>query len=143
VIIEGTYLVPASSPLRNVADVDRDGTRVAVGRGSVYDLYLTRTLKRAQILRAPTSPEAPQLFLNEKLDAAAGVRQQLVMAASQHPGLRVMEDRFMVIEQAMAVPRGHALAIRYLREFVDEMKASGFVAASLQKSGQKDAAVAP
>ncbi|HYR34601.1 MAG TPA: ABC transporter substrate-binding protein [Burkholderiales bacterium] len=143
VIIEGTYLVPEASPLRTVQDVDRDGLRVAVGRGSVYDLYLTRTLKHAQLVRAPTSPEAPELFLRDKLDAAAGIRQQLVQAARQHPGLRVMPDRFMVIEQAMAVPRGRPLAARYLREFVDEMKASGFVAASLQKSGQSEAAVAP
>jgi len=143
VIIEGTYLVPEGSPLRTVQDVDRDGVRVAVGRGSVYDLYLTRTLKRAQLVRAPTSPEAPELFLKQKLDAAAGIRQQLVQSARQQPGLRVMEDRFMVIEQAMAMPRGRPLAVRYLREFVDEMKASGFVAASLQQSGQKDAAVAP
>ena len=143
VIIEGTYLVTQDSPLRTVEDVDRDGIRVAVGKGSAYDLFLSRSLKHAQLVRSPTSPEAPGLFLREKLDAAAGVRQQLETAAREHPGLRVMQDRFMVIEQAMALPRGRPQAARYLRDFIDEMKASGFVAQSLDKSGQKDAAVAP
>lgn len=143
VIIEGTYVVTQDSPLRKVEDVDRDGIRVAVGRGSAYDLFLSRTLKHAELVRTPTSPEAPEVFLRDKLDAAAGVRQQLEHAAREHPGLRVMESRFMVIEQAMAIPRGRPRAVRYLRDFVDEMKASGFVAQSLDKSGQKDAAVAP
>ena len=143
VIIEGTYLVAQDSPLRAVEDIDRDGIRVAVGRGSAYDLFLTRSLKHAQLVRSPTSPEAPELFLREKLDAAAGVRQQLEYAARMHPGLRVMEGRFMAIEQAMALPRGRPQAARYLRGFIDEMKASGFVQQSLDKSGQKEAQVAP
>lgn len=143
VIIEGTYVVAQDSPLRSVEDVDRDGIRVAVGRGSAYDLFLSRTLKHAQLVRTPTSPEAPELFVREKLDAAAGVRQQLEHAARQHPGLRVMESRFMAIEQAMALPRGRPRAATYLRGFIDEMKASGFIQQSLDKSGQKDAAVAP
>jgi len=143
VIIEGGYLVPVNSPLRTIEDVDRQGVRIAVGRGSAYDLYLGRTLKQAQLVHAPTSPEAPFLFARDKLEAAAGVKQQLQMYAKDHPEVRVMDGRFMLIEQAMATPRGRPLAIRYLREFVDELKASGFVAASLAKSGQKDAAVAP
>lgn len=143
VIIEGTYVVTQDSPLHTVQDVDRDGIRVAVGRGSAYDLFLSRSLKHAQLVRTPTSPEAPELFVREKLDAAAGVRQQLESAARQHPGLRIMQDRFMAIEQAMALPRGRPQAARYLRDFIDEMKASGFVQQSLDKSGQKDATVAP
>ena len=143
VIIEGTYVVTQDSPLRTVGDVDRDGMRVAVGQGSAYDLFLTRSLKHAQLVRTPTSPEAPEAFLRDKLDAAAGVRQQLESAARMHPGLRVMQDRFMAIEQAMALPRGRPRAARYLSGFIDEMKASGFVQQSLDKSGQKDAAVAP
>ena len=143
VIIEGTYVVTQDSPLHTVQDVDRDGIRVAVGRGSAYDLFLSRSLKHAQLVRTPTSPEAPELFVREKLDAAAGVRQQLQSAARQHPGLRIMQDRFMAIEQAMALPRGRPQAARYLRDFIDEMKASGFVQQSLDKSGQKDATVAP
>lgn len=143
VLIEGTYLVPASSPLRAIEDVDRDGVRIAVGNKSAYDLYLSRTLKRARIVRAPTSPAAIELFMTDRLDAAAGVRQPLVEFARSHPNLRVMDGRFMAIEQAMGTPKGREAGARYLREFVEEMKASGFVAAGLARSGQGDAAIAP
>jgi polar amino acid transport system substrate-binding protein len=143
VVIEGTYLVPADSPLRTIEDVDRDGVRVAVGNKSAYDLYLTRTLKRAQLVRVPTSPEAIDVFLKDKLEAAAGVKQPLVQFAKTHPNVRVMDGRFMAIEQAMGTPKGREDGARYLRQFVEEMKASGFVAGGLERSGQGDATVAP
>jgi polar amino acid transport system substrate-binding protein len=143
VVIEGTYLVPVDSPLRAIEDVDREGVRVAVGNKSAYDLYLTRTLKRAQLVRVPTSPEAIDLFLKDKLEAAAGVKQPLVQFAKTHPNVRVMEGRFMAIEQAVGTPKGREAGLRYLRGFVEEMKASGFVARGLEKSGQGDATVAP
>jgi polar amino acid transport system substrate-binding protein len=143
VVIEGTYLVPTDSPLRRVQDVDRDGVRVAVGHKSAYDLYLTRTVKHAQLLRAPSSAAALDMFLNDRLEAAAGVRQPLVRFAQDHPNLRVMDERFMAIEQAMGVPKGREAGARYLRGFIEEMKASGFVAEGLRKSGQDDALVAP
>jgi polar amino acid transport system substrate-binding protein len=143
VVIEGTYLVPADSPLRTIQDVDRDGVRIAVGNKSAYDLYLTRTLKRAQLVRVTTSPEAVDLFLKDKLEAAAGVKQPLVQFAKTHPNVRVMDGRFMVIEQAMGTPKGREAGMLYLREFVEEMKTSGFVARGLEKSGQVDATVAP
>jgi polar amino acid transport system substrate-binding protein len=144
VIIEGAYMVPASSPLQKVEDVDREGVRIAVSRGSAYDLYLSRgVVKRAALVRAPSPPASIELFVQDRLEALAGVKQPLVDYAKAHPQYRVLPGRFMVIEQAMALPRGRPLAARYLREFVDEMKASGFVAASLERSGQKDAAVAP
>ena len=143
VVIEGTYLVPADSPLRTIQDVDRDGVRVAVGNKSAYDLYLTRTLKRAQLVRMPTSPAAIDVFLKDKLEAAAGVKQPLLQFAKTHPNVRVMDGRFMAIEQAMGTPKGREAGALYLREFVEEMKASGFVARGLEKSGQGDATVAP
>ena len=143
VVIEGTYLVPADSPLRTIQDVDRDGVRVVVGNKSAYDLYLTRTLKRAQLVRVPTSPEAIDLFLKDKLEAAAGVKQPLLQFAKTHPNVRVMDGRFMAIEQAMGTPKRREAGLLYLREFVEEMKASGFVARGLEKSGQGDATVAP
>jgi polar amino acid transport system substrate-binding protein len=143
VVIEGTYLVPVNSPLRSIPDVDREGVRIAVGTKSAYDLYLSRTLKRAQIVRAPTSPAAVELFVKEKLEVAAGVKQPLVQFATGNPDFRVMDGRFMAIEQAMGTPRGRDAGAKYLREFVEEMKASGFVAAGLQRSGQGDASVAP
>jgi polar amino acid transport system substrate-binding protein len=143
VIIEGTYMVPADSPLRTIGDVDRDGVRVAVGNKSAYDLYLTRTLKRAQIVRVPTSPAAIEIFLTDKLEAAAGVKQPLLQFAKTNPKVRVMDGRFMAIEQAMGAPKGREAGARYLGEFVEEMKASGFVARGLERSGQVDATVAP
>ncbi len=142
-VIDGTYLVPAGSPLHTVEEVDREGVRIAVGNKSAYDLYLTRTLKRAQLVRAPTSPGAIDLFLKEKLEAAAGVKQPLVQFAKGNPEVRVIDGRFMAIEQAMGTPRRRAGGALYLREFIEEMKASGFVARALERSGQRDAEIAP
>jgi polar amino acid transport system substrate-binding protein len=143
VLIEGAYMVPAGSPLRTNADVDRKGVRVSVGAKSAYDLYLTRTLKNAQIVRAPTSPGAIDIFLKDRLEVAAGVKQPLVEFAKANPSVRVMDGRFMSIEQAMATPKGRAAAHAYLRDFVERMKANGFVARGLERSKQPDAVVAP
>ena len=143
VLIEGTYLVRADSPLRAIADVDRAGVRVAVGNKSAYDLFLARTLRTAQLVRAPTSQASIELFLSERLDAAAGVRQPLMQFAATHPGLRVLDGRFMAIEQAMGTPKRNAAGARFLYAFIEEMKASGFVAQALARSGQGEATVAP
>jgi len=104
---------------------------------------LTRTLKRAQIVRAPNAPASIELFVTDRLEAAAGVKQPLVQYAKTNPSVRVMDGRFMAIEQAMGTPRGREAGARYLRQFVEEMKASGFVARGLERSGQGDATVAP
>jgi polar amino acid transport system substrate-binding protein len=143
VVIEGAYVVPQGSPIRSNADVDREGVRVAVGMGSAYDLFLSRTLKHAKIVRAPTSPAVTDLFVAQKLEVAAGVKQQLEADARRIPGLRLLEGRFMVINQAMGTPRGRDAGARYLREFVEEMKASGFVADALKRHRIEGAAVAP
>ena len=143
VVIEGTYMVAQASPLTDTASVDRAGVRVAVGRGSAYDLYLTRTLRQAQLLRAPSSPEAIEQFRRDGLEAVAGVTQPLVEYARTHPGFRVIPGRFMAIEQAVGIPQGRQAALPWLRAFVEEMKANGFVARALAESGQGDAAVAP
>ena len=143
VVIEGTYLVPDGSPLRTIEDVDRAGVRVAVARGSAYDLYLTRALQKAQLVRAATGVEAMDSFRRDGLDTAAGVKQALVAFAGQHPGLRVIPGRFMIIEQAVGIPKAHDAGAAYVRAFVEEMKASGFVAKALAASGQAEASVAP
>jgi polar amino acid transport system substrate-binding protein len=143
VLIEGAYMVPAGSALRRVDEVDRDGVRIAVGQKSAYDLYLTRTIKRAALVRAPTSEAAIELFRRDKLEVAAGVRQPLEQFAARNPDVRMIEGRFMVIEQAMGTPKGRAAGAAYLRGFVEEMKASGFVADALRRSNQPDATVAP
>jgi polar amino acid transport system substrate-binding protein len=143
VVIEGTYLVRADSAFSAVADLDRDGVRIAVGRGAAYDLFLTRALQHAQIVRADTSAAAIHLFLEQRLDAAAGVRQPLAQAARQQAGLRVLDGRFTAIEQAMGIPRARAAGLKFLQAFIEEMKAGGFVAEALRRSGQGEAAVAP
>jgi polar amino acid transport system substrate-binding protein len=144
VLIEGFYLVKEASRLRSNAEVDRADHRVVVGKGSAYDLYLTRTLKNAEILRSPTSPTVVETFLKEGAEVAAGVKQQLEADAARHGGLRLLDQRFMVIQQAMGVPksRGEA-ASTFLRQFVEEMKAIGFVAQALARHGIQGASVAP
>jgi polar amino acid transport system substrate-binding protein len=141
--IEGTYMVRAGSPLRSIADVDRDGVRIAVGDKTAYDLYLTRALKHAKLVKAPTSKAAIELFLAENLDAVGGVKNPLVAVAAKDPGLRVIEGNFMVIGQAAGVPKARANAQRYLHDFIEEAKRSGFVAKALAASGVTDATVAP
>jgi polar amino acid transport system substrate-binding protein len=143
VLIEGTYLVRADSPLRTIDDVDRQGVRVVVGNKSAYDLHLARTLKHAELVRAPTSQAVIEVFSNGRFEVAAGVKQQVHHFAASRPELRVMEGRFMTIEQAMATPKGREAGFTYLRAFVEEMKRTGLVAEALARSDQKDAAVAP
>jgi polar amino acid transport system substrate-binding protein len=143
VVIEGAYAVPKASPLQTVADVDRAGVRVAVAQGSAYDLYLTRALQHATLVRRPSGPEALDMFVKDRLEAAAGVRQPIAAFVETHPDLRVIPGRFMAIEQAMGTVKGRAAGVRYLRAFIEEMKASGFVAKALKDSGQADATVAP
>lgn len=144
VLIEGTYMVLKDSPLQTVADVDRPGHRISVGPKSAYDLFLSRTLKHAELVRAHVGggEAMVQLFLRDKLDAAAGVRQPLEDHAKTNPNVRVMSDRFMEIRQAMGTHQGRDAGAAYLKAFVEEMKASGFVADALARSGQK-ATVAP
>lgn len=143
VIIEGAYLVRNGSPIKTNAEVDRPGNRIAVGNASAYDLYLSREIKAASLQRAPTSPAVVDYFLAQNLEVAAGVKQQLQMDAKRLPGLRLLDGRFMVIEQAMGLPKGREAGAKYLKAFVEDMKASGFVAAALTRHGIEGAIVAP
>ena len=144
VLIEGSYLVKEESPIRANEDVDRAAHRVVVGKGSAYDLFLTRELRQAQIVRAPSSPAVVPTFLEQGADVAAGVRQQLEADARGKPGLRLLDGRFMVIQQAMGVPKSRGEeAASYLAAFVEEMKAGGFVADALKRHGIEGASVAP
>ena len=144
VIIEGTYMVPKDSALKSIADVDKPGVRIAVGLKSAYDLYLTRTIKNATVVRASAGGGRAMIdmFLNDKLEVAAGVRQPLVAYAKDHADMRVMDGHFMEIQQAMGTPKGRTAGAEYLRAFVEDVKASGFVAEALKRSGQS-ATVAP
>lgn len=144
VLIEGFYLVRQESRIASNADVDAIHNRVVVGKGSAYDLFLTRELKHASIVRAPTSPTVVDVFLADGAEVAAGVRQQLEAHAAQAGGLRLLDQRFMVIQQAMGVPKSRGIgAARFLHAFLEGMKASGFVAAALARHGINGASVAP
>jgi polar amino acid transport system substrate-binding protein len=142
VLIEGCYLVPTESSIQTNADVDQVGVRVAVGTGSAYDLFLTRELKHAQLVHEPNVASVVDAFLAQKLEVAAGIKQQLLAKAQQIPGLRLLEGRFMVIEQAMGVPKRYGNEAEvYVRQFVEDMKASGFVADALTRHGIKGVTV--
>jgi polar amino acid transport system substrate-binding protein len=144
VLIEGCYLVKEESPIRANEEVDRAGNRVVAGKGSAYDLYLSRTLQHAQIVRSPTSPTVVDTFLAHGAEVAAGVRQQLQSDAQRLGGLRLLDGRFMVIQQAMGTPASRGgEAAAFLGRYVEDMKASGFVAAALERHRIAGASVAP
>jgi polar amino acid transport system substrate-binding protein len=140
VLIEGVYAVPGRSPLTTVADVDSAGIRVGVKHGSAYDLFLTRTLRHATVVRGEEGTEA---FVTGNLEAAAGIREPMTDFVSSHPEYRLIAQRFMEIRQAVGTVRTKRLEARqFLHELVGELKAAGFVADALRRSGQT-AAVAP
>ena len=143
-LIEGNYMVKDASAIRTNAQVDVAGNHVVVGKGSAYDLYLTRTLQHATIVRAATSAAVVADFLASGAEVAAGVKQQLEADGARAGGLRLLADRFMVIQQAMGLPTGRGPgAAAFLAGWVEAMKASGFVANALQRHGITGALVAP
>jgi polar amino acid transport system substrate-binding protein len=144
VLIEGCYLVRETSSIRSNEEVDGASNRVTVGKASAYDLYLTRHLMHARIERAPTSQTVVDVFMEKDFEVAAGVKQQLEGDMNRFQNLRLLPGRFMVIHQAMGVPksRGQAAA-RFLQAYVEAMKASGFVAKSLEQHRIMGASVAP
>ncbi|MFZ4614982.1 MAG: transporter substrate-binding domain-containing protein [Rectinemataceae bacterium] len=142
VLIEGSYLVRSDSPILSNDEVDRGGIRVVVGKGSAYDLFLSRTIKSAELVRAPSSPAVVGTFLEGGYEVAAGVRQQLeadsgkVLDAAGRPFLRLLPGRFMIIEQAMAVPAARDPAVgEALEAFVADIKASGFLGTCIARLG--------
>lgn len=144
ILIEGAYLVNENSPIKSNEEVDKPGNRVVVGKGSAYDLFLAREMKSAQIVRAPTSPMVIKVFLEGGYEVAAGVRQQLESDALNTPGYRLLPGRFMVIHQAMGLPKQRGeIASRLLSTFVEEMKASGFIGEAMNRHGIQGASLAP
>ncbi|HEY2230480.1 MAG TPA: ABC transporter substrate-binding protein [Xanthobacteraceae bacterium] len=142
-LIEGTYMVPVGSPLHTIAEVDRAGVRIAVARGSAYDLYLTRAIKNATLVRYPTARLAVSQFVPDGLEVVAGVKKLLLRFAEANPNVRVMDGRFHVIEEAIGTPRGRTIGMPYLRSFIEEMKATGFVTQALERNDQPEATMAP
>jgi polar amino acid transport system substrate-binding protein len=137
-----TFLVPAGSPIRSLADVDREGVRISVSERSAYDLYLTRTLKKAELVRAKGIPASYDLFVAQKLDALGGLKPKLVEEQARLPGSRVLEGQITGVQQAIATPKGRDAAAKYLREFAEDVKRSGFVARTIEKHGVQGVLVA-
>lgn len=141
--IQAAYLVRTDSPLRNVEEVDRPGTRISVSLNAGYDLYLTRTLKAATLVRQPVGVDVVDAVMENKADVAAGLRQAMLQEQRKRTGVRLLDGDFMLIDHAMAVPRGRAAAQAWLTRFVEDMKRSGFVADSLVRHGSEGARSAP
>jgi len=140
--IPATYLVPAGSAIRTLDEVDRPGVRIATAARSAYDLYLSRTLKHAQLVRAEGIPASYELFVNEKLDVLSGLLPRLSADVAKLPGARILEGRFTAVQQAIGTPKTRTAAAAYLLEFVAEIKASGTVAAAIARHGVKGVSVA-
>ena len=141
--IETTYLVPAGSQLRAIADVDRPGVRIAVAAKSAYDLYLSRTIQQAKLVQVEGIGAASKRFVEEKLEALAGLKPQLLELAPTLPGSRILDGNFTVVRHTVGMPRGRDAAAAYLRDLVEDVKASGLVARWIEKSGVKGLSVAP
>lgn len=137
-----TFLVPPGSPIKSIADIDREGVRVSVSDRSAYDLFLTRTLKKAKIIRTQGIPASFDTFVREKLDALAGLKPRLVEEQARLSGSRILEGEVTSVQQAMGAPKGRAAAAKYLREFAEEVKRSGFVARAIEKYNVKGVRVA-
>lgn len=141
--IEATYLVPAGSKLRDVSEVDRSGMRIVSPAKSAFDLYLSRTIKHAQLVQIAGTTAAQEHFVSEKLEALAGLRPGLLELQPVLPGSRILDGNFTVVRHTVGTPRGRDAAAAYLRDLVEDVKASGLVAKWIEKSGVKGLSVAP
>jgi polar amino acid transport system substrate-binding protein len=141
--IEAGYLVPPGSPIRTIDEVDRPGVRIAVANKAAYDLYLSRTLKHAELVRAEGIPGSYDLFVTQKLDALSGLKPRLLMDVERLPGARILDGRFTAIQQGIGTPVARAAAAAYLRAFVEEIKSSGLVAQAIARHGVRGVNVAP
>jgi polar amino acid transport system substrate-binding protein len=137
-----TFLVPVGSSLRAIADVDREGVRVSVSERSAYDLYLSRNLRKAQIIRSPGIPASFDTFVREKLEALAGLKPKLVEEQARLAGSRILDGEVTSVQQAMGAPKGRKAAAQYLREFAEDVKRSGFVARAIEKHNVRGVRVA-
>ncbi len=141
--IEATYLVPAGSAIRSIADVDREGVRIAVANKSAYDLFLSRSLKHAQLVRAEGIDASYTLFVDKNLEALSGLKPRLISDATKLAGSRVLDGRFTAIQQAIGTPKGRDAGAKYLSEFIEDVKASGLVARAIETHGVRGVSVAP
>ena len=141
--IPATYLVPAGSAIRSLAEVDRKGVRIAVSARSAYDLYLSRNLKHATLVRAEGIPASYDLFVKEKLDVLSGLLPRLTADVARLPGARILDGKFTAVQQAIGTPKARGAAAAYLQAFVADIKSSGLVARLIEKHGARGVNVAP
>lgn len=141
--IPATYLVPAGSRIRAIEEVDREGVRIAVAQKSAYDLYLSRNLKHAQLVRADGIQGSYDLFIAQKLEVLSGLKPRLVTDAEKLPGSRVLDGQFTAVQQAIGTPKSREAGAKYLREFAEEAKTSGLVAEAIARHGVRGVSVAP
>lgn len=141
--IEGTYLVPAGSPFRNASELDRQGVRIAVSERGGNDLFLTRTLKQAQLVRVSGADATWKRFVSGKLDAYAGLRPSLLTDTAKLAGSRVVDGRYTVIPYSIGIIKGRSAGAQYLRDFIEDAKASGFIDRLLEKNGVPGITAAP
>jgi len=141
--IEATYLVPADSKIRSVAEIDRKGVRIAVAARSAYDLYLSRSIENAELVHANGLDASYELFVREKLDALAGLRPRLVKDVQNLPGARALEGRFTAVQQAVGTPKTRVASAAFLAAFIEEAKTSGLVARLIERHGVQGVSVAP
>lgn len=141
--IEATYLVPAGSSIASIAEVDRPGVRIAVAARAAYDLWLERNICHATLVRAESLDGAYELFVREKLDVLAGLLPRLLTDVETLPGSRILPGRFTAVQQAIGTARGNEAAAAFLRDFVEEAKASGLVARLIERHKVRGLSVAP
>ncbi len=141
--IESTYLVPAGSPIKSISEVDRPGVRIAVTGRSAYGLWLDRNIKHAELVRSDTLDSAVEQFVKDKLDVLAGLRPRLLTDVEKLPGARILDGQFSAVQQAIGTPKKNTKAAPYLRAYVEEAKASGFVASLIEKHKVRGLSVAP
>jgi len=140
--IEVTYLVPAGSPIKSIAGVDRKGVRIAVAGRSAYDLWLSRNIKQAELVRGDSIEQSYQLFVKDRLEVLAGLKPRLLEDVAKLPGARILEGRFTAVQQAIGTPKGRPEGAAYLRKFVEDIKASGLVAQLIERHGVRGLSVA-
>jgi polar amino acid transport system substrate-binding protein len=141
--IPATYLVPAGSPIRTMADVDREGVRIAVADQSAYELYLSRNIRRATLIRTQGIEGSLKTFLADKLEVLSGLKPRLLMDVEKIPGARLLDGQFTAVQQAIGTPKAREAAARFLRRYVEDVKASGFVAGAIARNGVRGVSVAP
>ncbi len=141
--IPATYLVPAGSAIRSVAEVDREGVRISVTEQSAYGLFLSRSVKHATLVFSSGLDASFEVFVADKLEALAGLRPRLLTDVGKIPGARILDGQFTAVQQAIGTPKSREAAAKYLRAFVEDVKASGLVAEAISRNAVQGVTVAP